>query len=1166
LRSTTPEQKQAIEAKGNVLVVAGAGAGKTSTLVARCLAWLLDDENHSVDEILMVTFTHAAAAEMRQRLRAGLEGSKMPAARLAEQLALLETAQISTLHSFCFRLVGQHFYELGLDPQLKVLSGEETEVLARQTLDVVLEEVYASNTPPAEAIQEFIREQGSDWDQPVRETVRRVHAFCRTLRNPDEWLAAQTAFFHCDDPKEWRVWLIDSFAERRRAWLELLERQPSINTNSAVCATALNKLPARPTIAEFSTALKSVLEADNDWPRGKKTVLRKPLEHIFEEAAFLHSLCPDENGDPLVEDWNWARTPMLALLDATARFEQAFALAKRHGGAVDYQDLEQFTLKLLWDGSRPSVVAKSWREKLRLVFVDEFQDINEAQEAIIQALSGEEDAANRFLVGDVKQSIYRFRLADPGIFLRYKVLWEKAAAGGCVLGLSQNFRSHEGILDFVNAFFATLMRESLGGVAYDDEARLRFGAPDTRASLATDARNAPPVELHLRRTRRKGGDDEGDSASDAEKEARMICRRLAKLRAENYTIIDGNTRRPMTWRDVVILLRSPRAKAAAYFKEFSRLGVPLVAARGGFHDSAEARDLVALLQLLDNPLQDLPLLAVLLSPLAGLTPTELALIRIAHPEGLFWQALIDWQKAEEKKGGSPAAGKAGVFLKRFRAWRRLSRRSSVSRCLESIIDETHYADWAAAGERGEQRQGNIERFLHLARQFDGGRGESLSRFLRFLEAQQESEIDIEPASEPETDAVRLMSIHQSKGLEFPVVVVADLGKGFNEDDLKRRIILDDNFGLCPQIRPPDAAQFYPSLAHWLARTRQRREILGEEMRLLYVAFTRAAQRLILAGSTSNKNIEENWPADAQAGFDDAAVLDAGNYLDWIGPWLAGTADLTKSGGNSLLNWTLHEDQPVDEPSEIANETAPQILDITTEIRDRLSWTYPFRAETEIPAKASVSVLRRQIAEEEDEESARMFLFDTSSGKRRLGEDGLTAAEIGSAHHLFLESVSLERTRTVDDLRDEAARLTHCNKLTPAQAASLDFEALAAFWKSDVGGMLLGVPGSVRRELNFKARFNPAELASLGNSAFAPGGADEFVVVQGTIDLAAILCEEIWLLDFKTDQFPQDQISNKIAMYRPQLDLYAAAISKIYNRPVTRRWLRFLSLQHTEDLS
>jgi ATP-dependent helicase/nuclease subunit A len=1166
LHSPTPQQKQAIAAKGNVLVVAGAGAGKTRTLVERCLAWLLDDANNaSVDEILMVTFTQAAAAEMRLRLRAGLEASSMPAVRRAEQLALLETAQISTLHSFCFRLVSQHFYELGLDPQLKVLSSEETELLARQTLDAVLDEVYGSETPQARSIQQLIQAQGADWDQPVRDTIRRVHTYSQTLRDPSGWFAEQTARFQSEDPKEWRSWLIDALKERRRVWLDVLQRQPPVNENAARCAAALSRLPPNPSLSEFAAALKSILETDNDWPKGKKTVLREPIEEIFSEAAFLHSLCPDGNDGPLVEDWSWVRPPMLALLDAANRFEESFADSKRRGGAVDYHDLEQFALKLLWDGGRPSAIALRWREKLRLVFVDEFQDINSAQEAIVQALSREDAEANRFLVGDVKQSIYRFRLADPGIFLCYKSLWEKAGADGNVLGLSQNFRSHEGILNFVNSLFTALMRDNLGGVAYGEEARLQFGAPELRAALAADERTPPPVELHLRRTSRKSSADDGENASDAEKEARMVCRRLLELKHAGFSILDGETRRPMAWRDVVILLRSPRGKSSAYFKEFSRLGVPLIAARGGFYDSAEARDLVAVLQLLDNPLQDLPLLAVLLSPIVGMTPSDLAQVRIARPTGRFWIALVDWQRAAEKDPASPAAAKAGLFMKRFRDWRRLARRTSVPRCLETIIDETHYADSAAARDRGEQRRGNVERFLHLARQFDGGCGESLPRFLHFLEAQQESEIEIEPAAEPETEAVRLMSIHQSKGLEFPVVVVADLGKRFNFDDLKQRIILDSQYGLCPQVKPPDTAQFYPSLAHWLAQARQRREILGEEIRLLYVALTRAAQRLILAGTASAKSIEERWLGVAKSGLGDAEISSAVNYLDWVGPWLALTADPATSGVNSLLSWTIHGDAPADSAVETLTDLIPSEVDISPEVLERLDWRYPFRAETELPAKASVSLLRRQITEREDDGSARLFKFDTTPAARAGAGGQLTAAEIGSAHHSFLESVSFEQTQSIDQLRAESVRLSCSNKLSPAEAASLDFEALVAFWQSAVGRQLLGVSALIRRELPFTARFSPSGLSRVGCTDFAPAGPDEIIIVQGAIDLAAFLPNEIWLLDFKTDHFPANQLSAKIETYRPQLTLYADAITKIYERPVTRRWLHFLAHRHTAEL-
>jgi ATP-dependent helicase/nuclease subunit A len=1165
LHSATHEQKQAISAQGNVLVVAGAGAGKTRTLVERCLAWLLDDSNQaSIDEILMVTFTQAAATEMRQRLRARLEAAPMSPARLAEQLALLETAHISTLHSFCFRLVSQHFYELGLDPQLKVLSGEEAAVLARQTLDAVLDEVYDSQTPSALAIQQLIQAQGGDWDQPVREAIGRLHKYSRTLRDTAAWFAAQTARFQRDDPEEWRRWLLDALEDRRRAWLQVLQQQPPANENAALCAAALNRLPPRPSRQEFAAALETILQADEIWPRGK-ILLREPLKEIFADAEFLHSLCAVGPVDPLAEDWSWVRTPMLALLDAATRFDEAFARAKRQAGGIDFQDLEQFALKLLWDKDGPSAIARRWREKLRLVFVDEFQDINAAQEAIIQALSGEGATANRFLVGDVKQSIYRFRLADPGIFANYKFEWEKEGASGRVFGLSENFRSHEGILDFVNALFAPLMRQNLGGVAYDSSAHLRFGARDLRAALAADGRIPPPVELHLRRSVRKSHDEESENASDAEKEARIVCRRLMELKQRNTAILDGDAHRALTWRDMVILLRSPRGKAGAYVKEFSRLGVPLTATRGGFHDSAEARDLLALLQLLDNPLQDLPLLAVLASPLVGLTSTDLAVIRIAHPHGRFWTALVDWQRDEGKKFRSPAAERAGIFLRRFRDWRRVARRTAVSQCLEKIIDETHYADCAATQDRGQQRRGNVERFLQLARQFDGGRGESLPRFLVFLEAQQESEIDLEPAAAPETDAVRLMSIHQSKGLEFPVVVVADLGKKFNFKDLKQRIILDDKYGLCPQVKPPETAQFYPSLPHWLAEGRQRREILGEEMRLLYVAVTRAAQRLILAGTAPSRSFDERWPARAKRGLGDAEILGGNTYLDWIGTWLALTANPAKSGANSLLSWTVYDENPPAENTEPMAASSPDEVDITPEIRDRLEWRYPFRAETELPAKASVSLLRRQMSDQEADESSRLFVFVAPPDRPPGAGRRLTAAEIGSAHHSFLELVSLERTQSADDLRAEAERLLRCKNLSPEEVACLDFEALAAFWQSDVGRQLLGVSALIRRELAFTARFAPGELARLGCGEFATAGADEFVVVQGAVDLVAFLPGEIWLLDFKTDRFPADQLNEKIEIYRPQLALYAEAIAKIDQRPVTRRWLHFLTRRQTVQL-
>jgi ATP-dependent helicase/nuclease subunit A len=1153
----TAQQQEAVAARGNVLVVAGAGAGKTRTLVERCLAWLLDDQNHgSVDEILMVTFTQAAAAEMRKRLRDGLEQAQTTSPRLAEQLALLETAHICTLHSFCFELVSQHFYDLGLDPQLKVMSNEESQVLARRTLDAVLEAVYDSNQPADLAVQRLIQAAGGDWDQPIRDLIGRLHRYAQTLRDPAGWFAAQEAGFLCAEPEQWRVWLMTELHHWRASWLPLLQRQPLDNKNAVRCASTLQALGDNADRAHFARALTLIGEIDQTWPRPKGP-WRDPIKDFFEEAEFLESICAlSGETDPLAEDWNWTRPSMLALLDVARRFGAAFAQAKRNAGSIDFQDLEQFTLRLLWDKDGPSAIARQWRRKLQLIFVDEFQDINGAQEAIIQALAREKDEANRFLVGDVKQSIYRFRLADPRIFIKCKTAWSSAGAPGLVLALSENFRSHEGILDFVNALFAPLMREGIGGVDYDQDARLRFGGREHRPSMLSTPPTPAPVELLLRRIGDGGEDD--DSASDAEKEARLVGRRLLELHAD--------PRRPTAWSDIVILLRAPRNKTAAYAKEFSRLGIPLAAARGGFYDSAEIRDLLALLQLLDNPLQDLPLLGVLRSPLVGMTAGELAAIRIAQPQGRFWNALVDWQRAEAKKNpGSAPAEKAGRFLQRCRRWRRQARQEAVAPCLENVIDETHYADWLLTQERGGQRRANLERLLQMARQFDASRGESLPRFLRFVEAQRESDDETEPAP-PTTDAVRLMSIHQSKGLEFPVVVAADLGKRFHWGDLHAQIILDEEYGLCPRVRPPDGVQTWPSLPFWLARRRQKREMLGEEMRLLYVALTRAEHRLILAGTASSKSIAEKWPKRAQAGAGPAEILAGASYLDWFGSWPPGAANLENSGQNAFFTWTVFDDdhpwlaRSGEATGDVAGATAKQ--DLSPQARDRLDWRYPFRGDAGIPAKATVSELRREMAGADEVESPPLFIVDKPA---RTKDGALTAAEIGSAHHKFLERVALERADTMEGLRDEAARLGRANFLTPEECACLDLEALAAFWRSAPGSQLLSHLPALRREMAFTARLDAVELARLGAAEFAKAGAGEFVVVQGVVDLVAILPEEIWLLDFKTDHFPERELNDKIKLYRPQIELYAAAISRIHRQPVTRRWLHFLAHRHTASV-
>jgi ATP-dependent helicase/nuclease subunit A len=1292
----TPSQRRAVIARGNVLVMAGAGTGKTHTLVERCLHCLCEEQPPaSLEEILVVTFTEAAAAEMRRRLREQLE-EKLRAApdelRWTEQIALFDTAHIGTLHSFCLKLVREHFHELGLDPQLAVLDEGEARLLADETLDEELQEHYAGQNELAEAVQKLIQIYGGGRDQAIRHLVLRLHNYAQTRPDADGWLARQIEHFASPAPDEWRIWLLDGIRAWRDEWLPVLENLSAENEKatelleifsrlgSAPASGAVRRAPAPNTKAVEKTngrqmsspnandegvvghtrgacaplftretaaeILAQIISADGNWPAKRKTALRKPLEKFFADAAFLHSLAPVKDGrDPLAEDWDWVRGHMGALLRLTQNFAVRFAARKRDAGVLDFHDLEQFALKLLWDfaANQPSAAAERWRAKIRFVFVDEYQDINAAQDKIIQALSrdsspsprqsgeragergvkivktaphpaplllrgGEGEKAhsefggNRFLVGDVKQSIYRFRLADPKIFRDYAQSWR--GQNGQTIHLAENFRSREGLLNLVNSVFEPLMRPEIGGVGYDAEARLQFGAPKDRAELSVAADSSPRAELLL--LFKKGRDDLGggdgsvdDDLADlqeTEREARLLALRLKQLEAGKHEIWDAEEKRfrPADWRDMAVLLRAPSGKAEIYAKEFQRTGVPLVVERGGFYDSGEILDLLNLLQLLDNPLQDVPAIAVLRSPLVGLSLDELAQIRLAAKGVHFWTAVNRWRDVSSDRYQvtghetvTTAFSKVNNFLKRFGRWRQLARQASLSQCLETVLAETHYAEWLLARTRGAQRRANVERFLGLVQKFDQFQRQGLFRFLKFIEAQREAGVEPDVAAVAEGNAVRLMSIHQSKGLEFPIVAVADLAKPFNTQDLRGEIIFDEAFGLCPRVKPPRTGRRYPSLPHWLAQQHQRREQWGEELRLLYVATTRAQDTLILTGAITQKKWETLWTQPAA--ITTQAIVAAKSYADWLGLWFGRQAIVADATQGELphLRWRIVDDKDLAEtdsirwgerPREPLTESIPaapdgspgvsphQLETMDDALKQRLcevlTWQYPFAAATQRPAKSSVTALRRQAEELDDEAEPVVPARILAQSERRKSRGKLSAAETGTAHHKFLQYVALENAADVAALESEAGRLEREKVLSADERAALNLEDIAAFWRSEPGRKIHAQAANVRRELAFTARFSPAELAAITGAKSEPGLEAEFVVVQGVADLVVLLPEEIWLVDFKTDEIRKDELPDRIKTYTPQLKLYAQALEKIYSRPVTARWLHFLSARKT----
>jgi ATP-dependent helicase/nuclease subunit A len=1216
--SLTPSQRQAVAARGNVLVMAGAGTGKTHTLIERCLHCLCQEQPPaSLEEILVVTFTEAAAAEMRRRLREQLEEKLRTAPdepRWAEQIALFDTAHIGTLHGFCLKLVREHFHELGLDPQLAVLDEGESRLLATETLDEELQEHYVGQNELAEAVQKLIQIYGGGRDQAIRQLVLCLHHYAQTRPDADGWLARQIEHFAAPEPDEWRGWLLDGIRDWRDEWLPVLEGfgapvsgaarskrdellavpeagAPSANEKAAELAGILRRLPENFSRIAAAEILEQIISADGNWPAKRKTALRKPLEKFFDDAAFLHSLAPVTDGrDPLAEDWDWVRGHMGTLLRLTQNFAARFAARKRDAGVLDFHDLEQFALRLLWDfaANQPTLVAGLWHAKIRFVFVDEYQDINAAQDKIIQALSRDGANANRFLVGDVKQSIYRFRLADPKIFRDYAQSWR--GQDGQTIHLAENFRSREGLLNFVNSVFKPLMRPEIGGVGYDAEARLQFGTPQNRAELSAASDSSPRAELLLLFKKGRNDTGEGDESDDngladlheTEREAQLLALRLKQL-AGKHEIWDAEEKqfRLAGWRDMAVLLRSPSGKAEIYAKEFQRAGVPLVVERGGFYDSAEILDLLSLLQLLDNPLQDLPAIAVLRSPLVGLSLDELAQIRLAAKGVHFWTALNRTQDAECGMRNETVQKVRG-FLDRFRRWRQLARQASLSQCLESVLAETHYAEWLLARQRGAQRRANVERFLGLVQKFDQFQRQGLFRFLKFIEAQREAGVEPDVAVVAEENAVRLMSIHQSKGLEFPIVAVADLAKPFNTQDLHGEIIFDDAFGLCPRVKPPHTGRRYPSLPHWLAQQHQRREQWGEELRLLYVATTRAQDTLVLTGAVTGKKWETHWTQPAA--ITTQAIVAAKSYADWLGLWFAQHANVgdTTQGELPYLCWHIADDaelrdesigrsrgdeaesqDPSATPHVISYKETNELDSATAErLRAMLSWKYPFAAATERPAKSSVTALRRQMEGLDDEAELIFTARHFAPAERRNSRTKLSAAETGTAHHKFLQHVALENADDVAALELEAGRLERKNVLSADEHAALKLEDIAAFWSSEPGRKIRAQAAHVRRELAFTARFNPAELADITGAKSEPGLEAEFVVVQGVADLVMLLPEEIWLVDFKTDEMTANELQEKKRLYEPQLKLYALALEKIYSRPVTARWLHFLPARKT----
>ena len=1282
----TEEQWDAITTRHrNLLVSAAAGAGKTAVLVRRVIFLLTHPTDPiDIDRLLVVTFTDAAAAEMRDRISKALEkelDSKPESARLARQLALVSKADISTLHSFCHKIIRQYFYRLGIDPAFRAMDDVENQLLQLEVIDDLFEDYY-DDIDFEEAFTDLVdRYGGGRGDENVKDLVLRVYNFSRSRPDPDEWLSGLSSMFSIS---------LDA-GIRDLPWtglaLQAISRRVSMAYRSLGQAVEIAGVPSGP--GAYAELLRDEFEScsrilkackDGDWESIAE--LLNALEFLTlpgikrgscddrlkveaqagrnEAKKILRGLrdeCFSRSPQELVDDIRAIAPSMQTFIHVVKGFDKAYQAAKREKSLVDFADMEHLCLKVLRERDDStgewvkSDVAKELQDRYREVLVDEYQDINPVQNEILHFVSSHR---NSFMVGDVKQSIYRFRLAEPRLFMEKHKEFPKGdtASDNKRIDLSRNFRSRQTVIDSVNFIFRQVFSQGVGEIDYDVDAELVAGAhyPSPDTGLFRGDCDNPPVEVylvdrHVAEEQKSSGDTpdlpgisddsspaqaSGEAAEEEnledletlEIEARLMARRISEMvrgttmkPGPEFQVWDKDRKayRPVSYRDIVVLMRATRGRANALLEVFRQADVPAYAELGtGYFEAVEVETMLSLLKIIDNPRQDIPLAAVLRSPIGGFSHDELARIRLCSREYDFYHALETASSGCEEE---ELAYKAAGFLERLESWRTVARRVPLSALVWQLYRDTEYLDYVGGMPGGIQRQANLRAFHERARQFDRFSRQGLVRFLRFIERLREAEGDLGTAralGEAE-DVVRIMSVHKSKGLEFPVVFIPDMGKQFNLQDLGDDILLHSEVGLGPMYCDSSKRIKYPTLAYQGVREAKLRETISEEMRVLYVAMTRARERLVMVGSARNlEKPASKWHSCASKtgwGLPEEVLYSAGGFLDWVGSSLvrhregvhipgaaassgypadpevfgdparfavsvlsvteacSGFEGLTDSGlKESDIDWSL-----VMSAYPLGRQVNPELWQ---EIQKHACWKYPYSLLTERAAKVAWAEIKRRFDfSGEDAEFSREDAVPVVpvTGQliprpRFLQSVDITPAERGEATHLVIQHLDLKEPLDVSGIRDSIRKMVNDELLTRELAVAVDIQSIYDFFRSPLGLRVKANPDMVMREVPFSLGIPASriysELSELGDAVLEC----ERVLVQGIMDCVIDEHDGFVLIDFKTGGRPWDDPRATASRYQGQISVYKEALETIYKKPVKEAYIYLLGMRTAVSIS
>ena len=1182
--SLTEEQQAAVDNRGGgLLVSAAAGSGKTRVLVERLLARV--EEGADVDRFLVITYTKAAAAELRSRIVQELSDRlalRPTDGHLRRQATLVYKAGISTIHAFCAQLLRECGHLLDLDPDFRLCDEGEAGILMLRALNDVLDRRYESMEADFAQLVDTMS-AGRD-DARLVQIVLDIRGRVQAHPNPAAWLEEQERTFALEgisDPVQtpWGKLLLADAAGQAAYWRRRMEEARDL------CERDANLLANYgDSVAQTAQALQQFVEAASQGWDAARALLPIPFPTVgrkkmvddpaaVERVKVIRSACKKrlekledwfaDSGDDLLADLRTVYPAMRGLFALVRDFEEAYAAEKARRGLVDFSDLEHMAVRLLvGEDGQPTELARQWSTRYDEIMVDEYQDTNEVQNAIFSALS--KDGTNLFMVGDVKQSIYRFRLADPTIFLgkyrSFKPYTEAGEGEERRVILSRNFRSRPEVLEGCNDLFRAVMSVPFGEMEYSDDQALYPGAPfqpDSTYCVELDALD---------------GDIDGEEGAEKVSrdllEARFAAHRIRDLLDQNFPVSDGEGgTRPVRPSDIVILLRSPNTVLRHYARALGERDILWEAEGGGdFFGSTEISVALSLLQIVDNPRQDVPLISVLRSPVYGFSADRLAQIRAASPDTDFYAALAA-DDGEDSK----------AFLAELDDLRFGSGDMSSHQLLWHIYDRTNLLGIFGAMEEGETRQGNLLALAELARQFEGAGHKGLFRFLTYLTRLRENGNTLMPPTPGRTGGgVRIMSIHKSKGLEFPVVLLCGLARRLNREDMSRPILFHPKLGVGPKGLDVERGIEYPTLARMAVARQLEREMMAEELRLLYVAMTRAKEKLILSVALTGGGKDlEKLAGDAGDPVDPQVLL----ACQSVGQWVLLHALCRPEAG--ALRRAAGQDEVVLDTSfgpawdirfvdgtPLAQMpphrwTAPQREQEEEEggedLTDLLRWTYPHEAEVAIPSKLTATQLKGRALDEEAAEEAPRPARPLSFGRPRFAaeEMGLTAAQQGTALHQVLQYIDFERSETVEGVRAEIARLVEQQYITPQQGEAVDPAPIAAFFRSDLGQELLSSV-SLRREFKFSilepaSRYYPQE------------GEGEQVLFQGVVDCYYETLEGITVVDFKTDRVTKRTVAERAEHYRPQLEAYSRALAEITGKQVIRRVLWFFALNQSVDL-